>query len=137
MTESTPHQMLRPRETKYCNAIRVYMATAGHATNADIHAHIRERFPTVSATTIHRATARLAERGDLGVAPSDKQGAMRYDDNTTLHDHFMCERCDMVRDAHLSAELKPIIERKIGEGCAISGSLTVTGLCKKCHKEGI
>lgn len=117
------------------------MTMRGHATNAEIHAHMRERFPTVSMTTIHRATARLAERGELGIAPPDKQGAMRYDAKTSPHDHFMCESCGMLRDAELSSAIKPIIEREIGDHCSISGNLTVSGTCKKCTrtmpKEGI
>src|SRR5574338_660293 len=96
------------RKTKYCTAIQQHISVLGHATNSQILAVIRKQFPDVSATTVHRATSRLAARGLLGVAPPDQEGAMRYDANTTPHDHFLCNQCGLLRDAVLKAQVIPI-----------------------------
>ena len=119
------------RETKYCNTIRMVVEYRGHATNAEILSDVRRVFPSISATTIHRATARLAVRGELGHAPSDSKGAMRYDTNLTAHDHFMCVRCGKLLDIDVANDVIPIIERQL-EPCEVVGNITVSGLCGCC-----
>lgn len=123
------------RSTRYVSDVQEYMEIAGHASVADILAHLRERHPLLSATTVHRITSRLLERGRLAVAPSTHDSVRRFDNATQPHDHFMCSRCDLLRDAQLADELRPVIERAVGDGCRISGSLVVTGICKNCIKE--
>lgn len=123
------------RSTRYVSDVQEYMEIAGHASVADILAHLRECHPLLSATTVHRITSRLLERGRLAVAPSTHDSVRRFDNTTHPHDHFMCSRCDLLRDAQLADELRPVIERAVGDGCRISGSLVVTGICKNCIKE--
>lgn len=120
------------RTTKYVSAVRRHMQTLGHATNHQLLEALRVDYPDVSATTVHRVTARLLERGELQLAPSGQANVLRFDANTEPHDHFMCEACDLLRDAQLGDIVRPQIERAIGDGCSISGSLTVSGICKKC-----
>lgn len=122
------------RETKYCNTIRMVLERKGHATNADILTDVRRIFPKVTATTIHRATARLASRGELQLAPPDNQGAMRYDVTVVPHDHFVCVRCDMLRDLDIASEVIPILKSRLG-GCEITGNITVSGVCQGCRSK--
>jgi Fur family peroxide stress response transcriptional regulator len=124
--------MSTDRTTKYVYAVREHIQQVGHATNGELLAILRARYPDLSATTIHRITARMHERGELQLAPSGAANNLRYDANTEPHDHFMCEVCGVLRDATLSGELRPLIEQAIGDGCSISGSLTVSGICKHC-----
>jgi Fur family peroxide stress response transcriptional regulator len=121
------------RTTKYITAVRDCMNRMGHATNADILTELRGEFPDLSATTVHRITTRMVERGELQLAPSGQENVMRFDANLAPHDHFMCEHCGLLKDAELNGTLGPIIEKAIGDGCSISGSLTVSGTCKSCH----
>lgn len=121
------------RQTKYCSEIERILPELGHATNAELLARLQVLFPTLSATTVHRASARLAERGIIGVAPSASDGSMRYDANTTPHDHFQCSKCGILRDTHVKDKVIPILESSIGD-CAISGQLTISGVCKNCMK---
>lgn len=122
------------RQTKYCNAIEQVLPALGHATNAQLLAHLRLTFPEVSATTVHRATARLAERGTIALGPATASGAMQYDANTNPHDHFMCTNCGLLRDTDVKEQVTSILESSI-DGCHISGRLTISGLCKSCIKE--
>ena len=121
------------RQTKYCNAIKNTLAAHGHATNNDLLLELRKLFPELSATTVHRATSRLAERGEIGTAPASKDGSMRYDINKEQHDHFLCSSCDLLRDTDIKDKVTPILESTIGD-CRISGRLTISGICKKCIK---
>lgn len=120
-----------PRQTRYCTAIEHILSKVGHATNAELLVTLRADFPDLSATTVHRATSRLASRGQIAIAPPTPDGAMRYDTNTTPHDHFLCSSCGMLRDAAIKDKVVPILENAIGD-CRISGQLTITGICKTC-----
>ncbi len=132
MTNAT----ISTRQTKYCQAIERILVDLGHASNAELLTHLRTVFPALTATTVHRASARLAERGAIGIAPAGLDGAMRYDHNTAPHDHFMCSSCGILRDTHIKDSIKPILEKAI-DGCSISGQLTVTGLCRACTRKDI
>jgi len=129
MTMSIP---VTARESKYCDGIRQTVKTLGHATNAMILAEIRKTFPSVSATTVHRATARLAARGELMVAPSDLQGAMRYETEKPAHDHFLCTLCGQLRDVDVATEVAKLFESKQID-CRPSGRVVVSGVCARCH----
>jgi Fe2+ or Zn2+ uptake regulation protein len=121
------------RETKYCEAIRQAVRYIGHATNAQALAYLHLKYPLVSATTIHRATQRLANRNQLAAAPPDRQGSMRYETNLEPHDHFMCLRCGRLRDVNIMDEVIPIMKTRI-DGCQISGRIVINGLCYFCNK---
>lgn len=119
------------RQTKYCHSIKQELEKVGHATNAELLVHLRDEFPNLSATTVHRASARLASRGEIAVAPSNKSGSIRYDRNTKPHDHFQCVACESLIDTNIRDKILPAIEESIS-GCSISGQLTINGTCKNC-----
>lgn len=124
------------RQTKYCQAIAAVMQQRGHATNAELLGELRREFPDLSATTVHRATARLAERGELALAPPTQSGAMRYDTNTAPHDHFSCTQCGLLVDADIAHGVSDLLAASI-KGCRMSGRVVVSGICKQCNEENI
>ena len=124
---------LNTRQTKYCNAIKNSLDFNGHATNNELLHELRMAFPELSATTVHRATARLASRGEIATAPATKDGSMRYDANIKPHDHFLCNNCDTLRDTDVKDKIIPILEASIGD-CQITGRLTISVTCKNCIK---
>lgn len=123
------------RQTKYCQAIENMLSSLGHATNTELLMELRKTYPDVSATTVHRATARLALRRKIAVAPPSTDGSMRYDTNLAPHDHFQCMSCGLLRDTDVKDKVASILESSIGD-CHVSGRLTITGTCKQC-KENI
>ena len=123
------------RQTKYCQSLESIIESMGHATNAELHSELRKIYPDVSATTVHRATARMADRGTIGFAPTALDGSMQYDAITKPHDHFQCSSCGILRDTDIKDKVIPILESSI-EGCSISGQLTINGTCKACMKGG-
>lgn len=122
------------RTTRYVTAVREVLNKMGHASNTEILDNVKELYPSVSATTIHRVTARLLERGEIRLAPTKKDNAMRFDGNATPHDHFMCTICEQLRDTVFDQPIRRQIEKLISDGCSISGDLTVTGICKNCKR---
>jgi Fur family transcriptional regulator, peroxide stress response regulator len=125
------NQTILPRDTKYTREITNTIKRLGHATNAELLHELQKLFPDVSATTVHRSTVRLADRGSLGIAPPDTQGSMRYDANIESHDHFVCTHCGGIRDIEVADELIPAISEALG-GCKITGRLLIQGSCETC-----
>ncbi len=125
------------RSTKYTKEIEEIISIFGHATNMQILTKLRINYPEVTATTVHRVTARLAEHGVIQEAPHDKNGAIRYDSNTIPHDHFLCQSCGGIRDIDIAKKVKPLISSALG-GCRITGRLVIYGSCETCllHKRG-
>lgn len=119
------------RQTRYCQLIRIQLEKSGHATNAELLLMLRNLFPKLSATTVHRVTSRLALREIISVAPADSRNSIRYDFNTVPHDHFQCLSCGLLKDADIRDKIIPILEDSI-TGCNISGRLIINGTCKKC-----
>jgi Fur family peroxide stress response transcriptional regulator len=127
--------MKTSRETKYSKELLTAISVRRHATNAELLLDLQTMFPEVSATTIHRATARLLERGKVLEAPA-KHGAMRYDASTTPHDHFICNGCDGIRNIDIAESMLPTISDALG-GCKITGRLVIYGTCEKCLNKGV
>ncbi len=119
------------RQTKYIAAVREIMHQTGHATNAAILAELRITYPDVSATTVHRITARLVDRGELALAPPAHDNSTRFDTTTTQHDHFSCNQCDCLHDVTLDGEIRQGLDDQL-QGCSLSGPLTIQGTCRNC-----
>ena len=129
-------QITHDRTTKYVTAVREALEESGHATNAELLDTLKQTYPQLSATTIHRITSRLLERGEVVLAPSGTSNVLRFDHNNSPHDHFMCTHCGLLRDTILDDSVRRDIEKLVGEGCEISGSLTVSGTCYNCKVKG-
>lgn len=128
--------MTRPkaRQTKYATAVYETLQELKHATNIELLRKVQLLYPEVSATTIHRVTTRLKERGIIGCAPKPADGSERYDVTVEPHHHFMCSNCSGICDVPDSEEAARVISqlKDLSGECAIAGTLTLSGVCKKC-----
>lgn len=122
------------RHTKYTRAVDQALRHCGHATNAQLTAVVRADYPQVSDTTIHRVTQRFYDDGLITTAPATPDGAVRYDANSTAHDHFICQGCDGIKDVQIPLALRRELEQLV-EGCCLDDRLIVVGTCKKCKEE--
>ncbi len=120
------------RQTKYCKALVESLTKMGHATNLELLQDLRQLYPNLSATTVHRATARLASRNQIGIAPANKRGSTRYDINSSQHDHFLCQACDRLVDIDIKDQLQPLLEQSL-KGFSLSSRLTIAGRCHSCQ----
>lgn len=122
------------RQTRYVNAVYGALQELKHSTNLELQHEVQKTYPEVSATTVHRVSGRLKERGLIGTAPKPANGSERYDSSVKLHHHFMCIKCGRLCDVPDTPEGQIAIKQlaKLSRDCAISGSLTLQGICKKC-----
>ena len=128
---SNMKQVTSRRITKYTDSILSILCQLQHATNAEIADRLRELYPDVSDTTVHRITQRLYNDGAIGLAPSSKQGCLRYDFSPESHDHFICSECDSLQDIKVPDSVRCQIERQL-DGCCFDGPLVITGVCQQC-----
>ena len=124
-------QIVSRRITKYTDSILSILCQLQHATNAEIASRLRELYSNVSDTTVHRITQRLHNDGAIGLAPSSKQGCLRYDFSPESHDHFICSECDSLQDIKVPDLVRCQIERQL-DGCCFDGPLVITGVCQQC-----
>ena len=124
-------QIVSRRITKYTDSILSILCQLQHATNAQIADRLRESYPDVSDTTVHRITQRLHNDGAIGLAPSSRQGCLRYDFSPESHDHFICSECDSLQDIKVPDSVRCQIERQL-DGCCFDGLLVITGVCQQC-----
>ena len=125
------------RQTKYVSAVTEALRVLRHATNLELQQEVQKIHPEVSATTIHRVTARLKERGVISCAPKPTNGSERYDITPTPHHHFMCVTCSRICDVPETQEAAMVIHqlKELSGECAIAGTLTMRGICKRCAKK--
>ena len=119
------------RITKYTGDGLSIICQLQHATNAEIAGRLRESYPDISDTTVHRITQRLYNDGAIGLAPSSSQGCLRYDFSPESHDHFICSECDSLQDIKVPDSVRCQIERQL-DGCCFDGPLVITGVCQQC-----
>lgn len=122
------------RYTKYTQDIIDIIQDKGHATNLEIIDSLRNDYPQVSATTVHRVTSRLCQNRLINEAPADLAGSMRYDSNLSPHDHFICTNCGGIRDINVAEEFIPSISKALG-GCKVTGRLVINGSCELCLRK--
>ena len=124
-------QIVSRRITKYTDSILSILCQLQHATNAEIAGRMRESYPDISDTTVHRITQRLRDDGVIGLAPASRQGCLRYDFSPESHDHFICSECDSLQDIKVPDSVRCQIERQL-DGCCFDGPLVITGVCQQC-----
>jgi Fur family peroxide stress response transcriptional regulator len=106
----------------------------GHATNLELYAAITEQLPQLGLTSLHRITARMVERGEIGLAPSDGRQVV-LDARPEAHDHFVCTVCGGILDIVLPDSTVELIQGQLGRHLVRDG-IVVRGRCERCGPLG-
>jgi Fe2+ or Zn2+ uptake regulation protein len=85
-------RLTRPRRL----ILDVVRASDAHPSAAAVYRLVRRRLPRVSLATVYRNLRMLAAEGLLNERAD--LGGMRFDGNTTPHDHFTCVACGRIYD---------------------------------------
>jgi Fe2+ or Zn2+ uptake regulation protein len=117
------------RKTPQTNAVMAALAELRHASNNQLFDVVRVSLPEITPNSVHRITARLAEDGIIGVAPS-ADGVTVLDITPTPHHHFVCLSCHRVTDIEVTDAMIESIAKQLPSG-SVCGGLTVFGACKQ------
>lgn len=117
--------------TLQTKAVLEALARLGHATNLQLHEAVSAQIPDLSLTSVHRITARLLEREEIGAVPTSSRNVV-LDIRPEIHDHFVCTRCAGVVDIVLPASTVESIQQQLGTHLA-EGGLVIRGCCAYCR----
>jgi Fe2+ or Zn2+ uptake regulation protein len=76
--------------------LRALDGDESHPTAQELFERLRGDFPTLSVATVYNTLSALTRLSRC--APLELGGPVRFDPNTTAHDHAVCERCGRIRD---------------------------------------
>ena len=112
-------------------AIYKYMAThPTHPTADEIFEALREQIPTLSKTTVYNTLKLFVAHGVVDEVFIDRTSE-RFDGNTELHAHFMCNACGAIIDTPITAP--ETINSATPEGVQLDKTqLLYFGTCKNC-----
>lgn len=114
---------------------QVFQALQGDSTHPfadEIHWRVRKKLPRISLATVYRNLHRLVADGKIRTVLLGER-VVRYDPETSDHDHFVCERCGRVIDLFLGPDRRIHLPALANDGhVETTHSLTVHGTCRVC-----
>jgi Fur family peroxide stress response transcriptional regulator len=112
---------------------RILSELDGHLSADDVYQRAKKDCPMISATTVYRNLEKLVGVGLLSYL--ERSGtAVRYDANPAEHHHFICGRCESVRDIYLKAVKYELDREKssLGRAKIDISKLYLHGVCQDC-----
>lgn len=116
--------------------LRLLSISEGHPNASQLHAQLRQQFPTVSLATVYKTLALLKEQGE--VLEIDLHDDSHYDGNKPYpHPHLICRNCGKIIDgdgvSFLSAINKEIQDRYDFQ--VEQSHLVFYGICSDCQTQ--
>lgn len=114
--------------------LAILSASQGHPSVEEIHARVREKFPTTSLATTYKTVALMKDLSEV-LELGFPDGSNRYDGNKPYpHPHVICTRCRRILDPDLSM-LSDMTEEVVrATGFRIQNHrLDFFGLCPDCQ----
>jgi Fur family peroxide stress response transcriptional regulator len=101
-----------------------------HPTVEQLHAAVREQFPTISLATVYQTVALLARVGLVLELHGGRDG-LRCDPETTPHAHAFCRGCGAVTDVPLPTHV--VHDDFTADGFAVDQvDVYLYGRCEPC-----
>jgi Fur family peroxide stress response transcriptional regulator len=112
--------------------------TLKHSTAAEIHEHIKARYPNISMGTVYRNLSSMVEERKLNKL-SFLEGPDRFEIRFRRHYHAVCSQCGAIVDLedipeNIFKELDGSVEASTGFSVS-SHCLYFTGFCPLCKRD--
>ena len=104
---------------------------SNHPTAEEVYYLLKKELPNIGLCTVYRNLENFSERG---LVTKIKGKPVRYDGNTTPHNHIKCGKCGRVDDLfeHISIDMDEI--KSLGYKLQ-DHKVEINGVCSKCHKK--
>jgi len=102
-----------------------------HPSADEIHKAVSVQHPTMSLATVYNTLDTLREKGyvmELSIDPGKK----RFDPNTGLHHHLICQSCKRVRDVQMEFNIN-LPEAMKGKFRITGNHIEFYGICPVCR----
>ncbi len=104
-----------------------------HPTVDRIYKHMIKICPSISKTTVYNTVKSLDKAGLIKAVKFCGKDECIYDGNTSVHYHFICNKCGKIFDLNL--DCKNIVKKEI-DGHKVEGICAYfSGICKECQKD--
>lgn len=116
--------------------LEVLAKSEDHPSVSEIHAAVKQRFPTTSLATVYKTVLLLKEMNEV-LELGFPDGSNRYDGlKPEAHPHVICTGCRRIMDPELATlkELNAEMEAKTGYSIQ-HHRLDFFGLCPQCKKQ--
>ena len=112
--------------------LELVQATDSHPTADWVYERARREAPSISLATVYRNLKQLVAAGTITAVRDGAQ--VRYDHNTSDHDHFICRSCGALIDLNLGPTrmLEREVERRYGV-VVDSVRIEIFGTCTTCQ----
>lgn len=98
-----------------------------HPPAEEVYNQVKKTLPRITLATVYRNLKEMAQQGIIQEIP-DK--ILRYDGDTSIHAHFICEQCDKIFDIFGKCGLAKPAATKVGK--IKKHQIYFYGICKKC-----
>ena len=107
-----------------------YLMLKTHPSVDEIYLALADEIPSLSRTTVYNTLKLFVKHGIVSALPC--RGEERFDINTAVHAHFLCQVCGKMIDIGACPEF---LEVQVPAGFKVnSRTLIVTGTCDKCQE---
>ena len=104
-----------------------------HPTAQAVHDAVRQDLPSISLATVYRNLSQLVDAGEILAIHTD--GAVHYDHNHSLHQHFKCKCCHAIIDLHEDFDsLLTHIQTDISHHIETI-EFNLSGICAQCKSK--
>ncbi len=105
-----------------------------HVTAEEIHAYIRERFPQINLSTVHRTLELLEELGMVTHAHFADHIARYHPVDLGQHHHLLCRNCGGIWELEdeIIHPLSHMLQERYGFEADLN-HLAIFGLCQACR----
>lgn len=106
-----------------------------HPTAEEIFLALSPSMPTLSRTTVYNTLRLFADMGAIQVIKIDEKNA-RFDADTEMHGHFLCDSCGAIIDIPLpdSLQVSSQTNPHLAEHQVVSSHIYYHGTCGNCLK---
>ena len=112
--------------------LRYLNGNTTHPSAEDIYKAVQPQFPTMSFATVYNTLEALKNKGSVQELKID-HAKKRYDPDSTVHHHLICNKCKNIIDIHKDFNLS--LPNEMTEGFDVLGnSIEFFGICNECKK---
>jgi Fur family ferric uptake transcriptional regulator len=106
-----------------------------HVTAEEIHAYIKERFPQINLSTVHRTLELLEELGLVTHAHFADHIARYHPVDLGQHHHLLCRNCGGIWEMEdaIIHPLNDLLQERYGFEADLN-HLAIFGLCQACRE---
>jgi Fur family peroxide stress response transcriptional regulator len=118
--------------------VKILAKSEGHPSVEDIHAQVKNDFPTMSLATVYKNIELMKSVGEV-LELGFPNGSNRYDGNNPHpHPHVICIRCNKIVDPNLDSldEMKKEVALET-HFKILNHRLDFFGLCSECAADEV